>query len=282
MYSGDGYPQYPQYPAAPSQPMYPNTAYPGNPAPPSQPMYPGAMYSPYSQAPGATWKPAEQKQRPMGLIIGGVVTLVVVLVVALAVGIGALTQKPIAHTPGASATATAQSHIAYSDSLTDSPSGWAGDSHCFASGDGYHVASGYLCFAPAGDIADGSVTVAVKETSGPTNFPYGIAFRLASDQSHYEFDIDSNSKWVFFKWPQGQSQSNETRLQDYTANSAIHGGLNATNTLKVDFRGGTFTCWVNGVQVGVVNDSSALGSGTVALASGDGVNSVFTNLVVTN
>lgn len=264
--------------------MYPGATYPGNPAPPSQPMYPGGAYppgAPYAQAPGATWQPAPQKQRPVGLIIGGVVALVVVLIVALAVGIGILGQKPIVNTPGGSATATAQSNVLLDDPLTSNANGWASDgTHCYFANDGYHIADGYYCDAPIGDIGDGSITVTVKQISGSTLYPYGIMFRLGSDQSHYEFDIDSNSKWVLFKYVAGQS--NSTELQGYTANSAIHGGLNATNTLKVDFRGGTFTCSVNGAVVGSVTDAnSALGPGKVGLNAGSNVSAVFTNFVAT-
>jgi hypothetical protein len=70
------------------------------------------------------------------------------------------------------------------------------------------------------------------------------------------------------------------RLRDYAYNAAIHGGLNAKNTLSVEFRGQHITCKVNGVTVGEYTDpGSSLGAGKVGLEAGDNVNAVFTDFV---
>jgi hypothetical protein len=215
-----------------------------------------------------------------------IVALVIFLVVAVVGGVGygiyALSHKPLtaAQQQQANATATAQSNVLLNDPLTSDVNNWpSSDTHCFINPDGYHISNGYYCEAPIGDVGDGSVTVTAKEIAGSTLYPYGIVFRLGGDQSHYSFMIDSNSKWVFFKI---DASGKATRLKDYTANTAIHGGLNASNTLKVDFRGETFTCSVNDQMVGVVTDvGTPLGSGKIGLEAGDNVTAVFTNFIAT-
>ena len=92
----------------------------------------------------------------------------------------------------------------------------------------------------------------------------------------YDFDIDSNGKWVVYKCGSGTTC---TKLQDYTPNAAIHSGLRASNTLMVRALGSHFDFFVNGTQVGQVDDTSYT-SGMVGLSSGDSIEAVFSNLVI--
>ena len=303
------YPGYPPQPTAPSQPMYPYGGYPGQPAPPSQPMYPyggypgqpaspsqpmypygaypqgpgapnGAYPPPYAQAPGANWRPGQQERRgPSALVIALVVALVVAVLGGMGYGVYAMTAKEAAPAIQAKGTptATVPANALLNDPLTSDTYGWSSNtSHCYFDQDGYHINNDYYCSAPIGAVADGRVTVTVKEIAGSTKYPYGISFRLSGPRTHYFFAIVSDSYWALFRDLNGGL----VRLSDYKYNAAIHGGLNVKNTLTVEFRGQHITCAVNGVIVGDITDpGSSLGAGRVALEAGQNVNAVFTDFI---
>ncbi|MBF6591722.1 MAG: hypothetical protein IVW57_14530, partial [Ktedonobacterales bacterium] len=156
--------------------------------------------------------------------------------------------------------------------------GWANDSHCFVTPNGYHIKDNYLCYAPAGAQGDVNIQVDAQQISGIPTEPFGIAFRRASQGNYYEFDIDSNSKWVVFKC---QSATNGcAELIPYTRNSAIHGGINVTNELEVRAKGALFTFLVNGKKVGQVTDAT-FSTGLVGVSSSADIEAVFTNIVIT-
>jgi hypothetical protein len=217
----------------------------------------------------------------------------VAAVVAIAVGVGGLvlanngggTTTANTGLPGGGGTPVANGTptptVIYSTSLAGTQTGWANDTHCTPMADGYHINDGYICFAPAGSLTDSDITVSVKQISGPTTYPYGIAFRIgsgASETQHYEFDIDGNSKWVLIACP--TSINSCTEKVPFTANSSIRGGLNAANQLEVRAVGAHFDFFVNGTQVGQTDDTT-LTSGQVGLAGANNGAVVFTNLVIT-
>jgi hypothetical protein len=167
----------------------------------------------------------------------------------------------------------------YHDPLTSQGSathGWANDSHCSAQGDGYHIAGSYLCYAPITDAGDADIAVQVEQIQGDPSAPYGIALRTDGTSDHYEFDIDSHQKWIFYKFVGGSA----TTLMPFTHNAAIKPGLDVTNALYVRARGSQFDFFVNGVQVGKVEDTT-FASGRTGLAGDDGIEVVFTNFSLT-
>lgn len=272
-------------PAQPSVPMYGQQQYGqyGQYAPPSVPMYGQAAPPSMGQQPawGSPFPPQPPRKSRTGLIVA----VVVVLVLILGAGGGFLALRAAQQgTPPAtnggnptatvSATATTGSNIVFQDSFNDPTSGWANDSHCSYGSGGYHIKDGFICYAPAGDTTNATVTTTVKQISGAVLDPYGVSVRI-SDQGHYEFDIDSNGKWVVFKC----GSSNCSRLKDYTASSAIHSGLNATNTLSVAMQGTNFTFSINGTQVGQFTDS-AYSSGQVGLGGSDGIEVVYSSFKI--
>ena len=269
--TGPGYPP-PGYGAPPTGPAYgagaPPSGYPGG----YSSGYPGA-YQPGAYAPGANWRPADSPpRRRWGRIIWGVVGLLVVIAIAAGVYDQLQANPPVS--PNARATAAANSvnsNAMLSDPLTSNVNGWSVDpNHCFFSGGAYHVADGYLCFAPIGDQSDGTQSVTAKQVRGPLTRAYGLAMRWVSHGNYYFFGIDSNSKWVFYK----VVNSTATLLQPYTANSVIKGGLNVSNSLSATMTGSTFDCYVNGVKVGTVHDST-FSSGQWGLESSTGIETVF-------
>jgi hypothetical protein len=192
--------------------------------------------------------------------------------------------------PGpASATATAIAAaggiLLYQNSFTSDATGWSNGQFCFLGADGFHVNT-RTCLVPIGNQTNVDVTVQVKQISGQTVDPFGLVMRADGPQStspnqRYEFSIDGNGKWDVVRCDGVDSSGLPqcTDLVGYTANDAIRGGLNITNTLEVKAKGSHFDFYVNGVRVGGVVDST-YPSGKLGLATGQNVECVYTNLIV--
>ncbi len=262
--------------AAPPAFSVPPTQQPTN-QPPYTPAYGAPTNYPGAYRPGVDWQPSNQpKRRPWGRITAGVVVALVVIAIVVSV-YNQSHAKPIEPISPASANATVTAAIAasntlLSDPLTSNVNGWSNDSHCYFAQDGYHIGGGYICYAPIDNQVDGVETVTASQVAGPDNYAYGLIFRLEDDNNYYEFAIDSNSRWAFFKVVNGKT----TRLHDYTTNVAINGGLNTKNTLSVKMSGSTFEFYVNGQKMGTMNDAT-LPEGKWGLAADNGLNVVFTN-----
>lgn len=267
----------------------------GQAAPPSYPLapgYPPASYAPsgyppqgyppqgYPQGPLAPL-PARKKSRT-GLVIGIVAAVVIVLAACTGGTIWAMrslgqtTVTTLSGTPSASASPTASETVIYGDTFKSDDEGWLDEpGHCFLKGDGYHVTNTWACYAPIGTQTDVDISVTTQQVGGPTTWPYGIIFRRTSVGNSYQFMIDSNGKWVFYKCVNDTC----TALVDYTANASIRGGLNTPNALEVRIAGSHFDFYVNNTKVGS-SDDTTFTSGKVGLVASKNVDSVFTNFVV--
>jgi hypothetical protein len=202
-----------------------------------------------------------------------------ILAAGLLIGLSACSILPTTRTgptvtPGPSPTPTVT--VIYQNALTSVASDWSNDQNCSFASDGYHIKGAFICLSPAGQLTDTDIKVQASQISGPTLNPYGIALRRPSSGNRYEFDIDGNSKWVFFKCVQGTCST----LVDYTANAAIAGGLNASNTLEVIAVGSHFDLFVNGTKVGAADDTT-FASGEAGLSGDDNLDVVFTNFSIT-
>jgi hypothetical protein len=166
--------------------------------------------------------------------------------------------------------------IVYQDKLDGSTkSDWIDDSNCSFGSDGYHIKTGYICYSPADTVGDGVTTVSVKQITGPVTHAYGLVFRRPSSGNYYAFEIDSNGKWLFDKIVGGKT----TTIDDFTENAAILKGLNQENTLSVTAQGSHFVFSVNGTQVGTADDTTFT-TGETGLLGNDGIEVVFTNLII--
>jgi hypothetical protein len=291
--------------APPSTPYGPGAPY-GAGAPPNMPPASGQGYQgPYQQGygqpgqqPPPGWgvgapattpfaPPPAPKRRANPLLI--VLSIVGIVVLIAAIGVGAIyftrlggststsisagsatsTPKPT-NTPGPT--------VIYQNSMTTPDSGWPNDQDCFFRSDGYHIVSGTLCFAPVADQKSVDIKVDMNVLSGALGSPHGIILRHDKPSEYYEFAVDPYGHWVFFRCL--ATDTTCTKLVDYTANSAIHGGLHTVNTLEVSAVGSVFTFFVNGTQVGTANDSM-LTFGAVGLAGDDNSEVVFTNVKIT-
>jgi hypothetical protein len=220
-----------------------------------------------------------------GLIIGSLAVVVVLLLGGLGVILLTSNSHNQPGTTGVGVTATTALTPSptptptplFQDPLTSNANGWSNDSNCFFQGGAYHIKDGFICYAPADSVGDAAISVDVKQLSGPLLNPYGLVFRRTSTGNYYEFDIDGNGKWAFFR----TVNNTGTRLVDYTANAAIKKGLNATNTLMVQEKGSHFTFFVNGTQVGN-SDDPTFPSGISGLEAYDSIEVAFNNFLITS
>lgn len=255
-YPQQGTPQGYGQAAHPSQWPQPQPGYAGFPPPPQQP-----------------------RKRGAGCIIGAVLSVVLILAVVGAIGVILLRNGTSG--PAASGTATVAPTPTplplYQNSFTSDAEGWADDpGRCFYQSGGYHVNDGYICYAPIGNQTDVDVTVDVKQLKGKTTAGYGIALRIGKNGEEYGFYIDSNGKYAIVRC----GSSDCTRLRDFTATPAIHGGLNTSNTIRVVARSSRFEFFVNGQSVATIDDAT-YSTGAIGLECTSGVECVFNNLLIT-
>ena len=282
-----GYPGYPGYgqPAAPSAPFY------GQPSGPSVPMYgqPNQPTSPYysqgvpggypvPQQPGY---PASQPQRGRNLVIIGIL---VASALVLCIGgfvtlayIGSHSASPTG-AGTTSGTTTPGEQIVFQDALTSAShdDNWPNDTNCSFASDGYHIKDSYLCYAPAGNIGDGTISVQVAQARGDTTEGYGLVLRRASRGNYYIFAIDSSGEWAFYKFVNDTG----TAIKDFAKSPALQSGLNARNTIKVTMKGTSFTFYANGTQLGEATDS-AFTTGKSGVSGGSNLEVIYTTYKVT-
>jgi hypothetical protein len=211
------------------------------------------------------------------------------VVVAVIVGLLVLLngQENTLVTGAANSTATADAPhtpvavVAYQNTFASSADGWTSDAHCSLASGGYLV-SGAGCIGPIGDLQDVDIKVTVEEVAGSTVAGYGIILRHVGTDVRYDVLIDGDSQWAAFRCD-GVLSSNTADCHDlvnYTANAAIHGGLNVANTIEGVAKGSHFAVSINGVSVGSFDDST-YSHGGVGFISNSTADAVFTDLVVT-
>lgn len=152
----------------------------------------------------------------------------------------------------------------YSSALTAPAAGWASGPECTFTGNGLVVqpngGQAYICLAPTSPLADFSVTVTVRQISGPPTHAFGIAFRHAAPKSYYFFGIDGKGHFTFTTVVNDVSHT----IIPFTTNAAIHSGAGVVNRLQVIAKGTKLTFLVNGVPVGQAT-LSTYASGMVGL-----------------
>jgi hypothetical protein len=181
-------------------------------------------------------------------------------------------------TPTLAPTATPTERIIYQDALTASGSGtgWSLDPACAFKSDGLHVIGLVICFAPPDALADGTVTVTLKQASGATNRLGGIVFRRLSTGSYYITQIDGLGHWSLDKVVNGT----HTSLIAQQSSPAIRMGTGASNTLTVQMVGGRFTIVANGTPLGSATDAT-FASGLIGLVGDADSDMLFTNATIT-
>jgi hypothetical protein len=280
-YGQPGYGAYGQ-PAYPQQEYQQQSGYPqqGYPAPST---YPGTTGTPgYPAYPGATATPAPRRNW-LPFIIGGVV-IVVLLCCGLPIGLFALNGNGGQTTAQKTPTATTIAERAvYQNAMTGAaaddgkwPAGSDCGNQCGFKSDGYHISTDLTCLASITPIADGTISVDVKQLSGSTTLGHGIALHRASSGNYYQFGIDSAGKWYFAKYVKNDPQL----LVQFTANAAITKGLNVTNHLQVTSKGSRYTFSVNGTTLDSFDDLS-YPSGIPGLSGNSNADVVYTHFKVT-
>lgn len=245
--------------------------------PPATPSYPPPGYPQPALNSPATMPPPPRKKPRTRLIIGIVAAVAVVVLAACGWGVVATVQA--LHLPAQSAVPRETPNEVYSNDFSSNAAGWANDSRCFWKSDGYHVTSGYVCDAPIGNYSDVDIKVTVKQVSGPTNSPMGIAFHLLPQtgeiSQYYLFNIAANGRWGFTKC----NSNSCSHPIDFRSESAINQGTGASNSLEVYAKGAHMDFFINGKAVGSLDDAS-YSTGAIGLLAGDAVECVFTNLFI--
>jgi len=144
----------------------------------------------------------------------------------------------------------ASTQTLYNNALTTPAAGWVSGSECAFTSNGLAVrpngGQAYICLAPTAALTDVSVTVTVQQMSGPLTHAFGIALRHAAPKNYYFFGIDGKGHYTFTAVVNDVSHT----IIPFTANAAIHSGVNAVNRLQVIAKGNVITLLVNDAPVG--------------------------------
>ena len=243
---------------------------------------PAPGYVPQGSPPQRLLAPLPERKRSRARLILPVIAVVVLLAACTGGTVLALhslgQSKATNHSGTPAASASPGEILTYGESFASTADGWAEDpEHCFLDNVGYHARNNYICYAPTSAQTDATISVTVQQLSGATTEGYGLAFRLANDDSGsgYRFGIDGESEWVFAKCVNRQC----TNLVDFTSNSAIKGGLQTANTLKVTATGSHFEFFVNDTKVGSADDAT-FAAGFVGLFGSGAIDCAFTEFAV--
>jgi hypothetical protein len=173
--------------------------------------------------------------------------------------------------------------VLYKSSLHDSNADWPYSlNHCDFLTAGYLV-SGGICVASEGPFDDTDISVTVRENNGSQGGFYGLVFRQHDGLNAYIFDISTAGQWRFYKIAANAffpDKPNEEIFLLPTSDKRIHSG-GAANTLLVRVIGGRFTFYANNFKLGEWDDTGGYASGRVGFIATQGVQAVFTNVLVT-
>lgn len=223
---------------------------------------------------------------PKRSIFGIIMTVLSLAVVATVLGMGTIgavktivQKKPLPAAPSISvATPLPPRNETFStilnDPMTSANSGWPNQQQCLYKADGYHVSQGEYCRAPVDQFDDGIISVTTKQITGDPNWYYGVFFRSANWDNYYVFIITSNGYWKFSQY-YGQHWSDLTPDMPSTA---IHKGLDVTNTIKVEMRQAELTFFINGAKVDDLQDVT-FSSGYCGVVGGNNIEVVYTNFL---
>jgi hypothetical protein len=237
---------------------------------------PEVLMIPASAAPPP--QQVKQSRRRLWLVLG----LVGALVLALCGGCAGTLYWAISSQLAPSQTGAT---ILFQDTLLDSTSAWPNrQSECGYVTAGYLV-NGAWCLADAGPFDNVDISVTVRQIEGAQAGFYGILFRQHDGQNAYVFDVSTDGSWTFQNispidlFP--ESPKHEIFVYPQR-DQFIHTG-GAANTLLVRAIGHHFTFFANNLKLGEADDtdSEPYTSGYLGLASTQGAQAAFTNLLVT-
>ncbi len=187
------------------------------------------------------------------------------------VGCGALVTSPSPPIKATGSTAIAHSYptpdvtqVLYKNALTRQATGWAYGPACVSTPNGLSVrpdgGQAYICLAPTVNVADLSISVTARQTSGASSHAFGIAFHHDAPKNYYFFGINAHGRFTLTIVVNEVSHT----VIPFTRSMALRTGIDATNQLQVIEKGQVVTVLVNGTPVGQAT-LSTFASGTVGL-----------------
>ena len=97
--------------------------------------------------------------------------------------VSAHTQQPT------TATSTPTIKILYQNPFSTDANGWAQDSNCVFQDHAFHVLGSNICYAPAGNVGDATLSVISQQVAGLLDAFYGLVWRRTDRNNYYEFDV---------------------------------------------------------------------------------------------
>lgn len=145
---------------------------------------------------------------------------------------------------------------------------------------------GFFWTSAGRTFGDGVYEVEVTHATGPQDNGFGLLFRADSAAgAYYAFEISSDGYVWIGRCNDGCAQMITLVGEGWTFSDAVHRGTGAANRLRVEASGSDLAFYVNGVEVGRVQDA-ALAEGDVGLfveTLGEGnVTVTFDNVRVTD
>ncbi len=174
----------------------------------------------------------------------------------------------------------------YSVDLTYVEAGWSNDGDvCTFKVDGYHLTpkgagKGISCFAPAGDFTNFNAQATAWLVSRPTSTDYGLDFRVSDDLTvgGYIFEVTPDGRaWIALL--QNGTISQLSPIWRFPA--GVSTDTYTHHTLRVEPRGSTLTCFVDGKQVGSYTDSRFTAGRLGLFVGQSGADVAFTAFSVT-
>ena len=123
---------------------------------------------------------------------------------------------------------------------------------------GIEASRGFFWTAAGASLADGYFEVDVMQTAGSSDSAFGLLLRAEHEvESFYVFEISADG-YVWIGWCRRNCAEATSLVEDgWFASEAINQGLSARNTLLVTADGPHLTFFINGSEVGKVDDERA-------------------------
>jgi hypothetical protein len=129
---------------------------------------------------------------------------------------------------------------------------WARSARSYFGNGGFEINGAWLVLSPANALQDGTVSVRLKQIGGVTDQFYGLVVREQNNQSYYVLGVSGDQRWTFILVKNGAHKD----LVPPTADTHINRGPNNTNEIAVRMRGGHFTFFANGTEIGHSDDTT--------------------------
>lgn len=187
----------------------------------------------------------------------------------------------------------------YSADLHTEALSWPNANGCALHDGAYHVAplgtsNGIVCFAPTGSYQNFDLQVTARVDAGTTHGVYGLVFRSPDSGDGYVFVLDDTGRSAVLgtvslgsvsalsnAWPVSSAASGTPAAPAPRATATSGASAaSAAHRLEVRAQGDTFTCFVDGHQVGIFSDARYTAGVAGLYVSSPGEDIAFTDFAI--